>query len=510
MTKKRRRMLSAIVVVAALLRANATASPQPRVAGDMPPDILAAQISRLVTNTTPLWIAGISPGGDVSATGTLRDLIQVAYRHNLLDRPRLEGGPGWIGSDLFDVHLRVPGSELVGQDGFPRAAMAALQQVLVWRFKVSLHIEHRELPIYALVLARSNETLGPELRKSDVDCAEAVALMIRGVRPPSTCGFQQYVGRPVSTVLTTADMASLFSSLLDRPVVDRTGLQGHFSAMLDGAEVRPPKPFDSGYRPDDFGRFMMAVSEQLGLRLEPTIGIVDVLVVDNADDPTRRETLPLVVEATRIIPPSPATGHIPDLEVTVRNVGDRTIVAGGISTELRFTDDYVNRGGLSADGVEYVNLPQKKPLIIPPDGRYIFHMLSWQGGRSERDLVAAKAEPTFVVFDDDTALGDEREIRQCFTAREENHRAWPVIDRIFADAVARNANAHDVLVAAQTAIGAITDDAIKNTGAFRWAQLILSSNLRFTRPDNTPLLNLMLDEIHARRLANEAHYVRRK
>ena len=127
-------------------------------------------------------------------------------------------------------------------------------------------------------------------------------------------------------------------------------------------------------------------------------------------------------------------------------------------------------------------------------------------------MVSANAEPTFVIFDDDTALGDKRTIRQYFTAREENHRAWPVIDRIFADALARNANAHDVLVAAQTAIEAITDDAIKNSGAFRWAQSMLSTNLKFTRPDDTPLLNRMLDEIHARRLAiaNEAHHVRRK
>jgi uncharacterized protein (TIGR03435 family) len=507
-----RLILGPIIVGAVLLRAIAgfAAPPQSRGPADMPTEILGAQISRAATNAKPLWIAGIDPGGYISATGTLRDLIQMAYRRNLLDRPLVEGGPGWIGSDLFSLNFKVAGSEMVGEDGFPRAAMAALQQLLAWRFKLSVHTEHRELPIYSLVLARSDGTLGPELRKSDVDCGQAVALMIRGVRPQSTCGFQQYVGRYVSTVLTMTDMASLFSSFLDRPVVDRTGLQGHFSATLDGIEVRPPKPFDPGYRPDDMSRAIMAMSEQLGLRLEPTMGIVDVIVVDGAADPERKETLPLLVESTRIIPADAGRGGFPYLEVTVRNVGDRTIVAAGVSTELRFTDGFVNRGGTSTDGAEYINLPRKKPLIVPPDGLYTFEPHSWPTGRSERDVVSAKAEPSFVIFDNDTAIGAEKDIRFYFKVREDNHRAWPVVDRIFAEAVARNPNPHEVLVAAQTAIEAVTDDVVRSSQAWRWAQSMLSMNLRFIRPDDAPLLNSMLDEIHTRRLANEQHYLRRK
>jgi len=306
------------------------------------------------------------------------------------------------------------------------------------------------------------------------------------------------------------DMASLFSTFLDRPVVDRTGLQGHFSATLDGVEVRPPKPFDSGYRPEDQGRFFMAVSERLGLKLEPTMEMIDILVVDSAEDPERKETLPLVVEATRILPADAARAGIPNFEIVVRNIGDRTIVAAGIRTELRFGDDYVHRGGVSSDGGESRDLPQKKPLIIAPDGRYTFQNQSWPGGRRASDMVSAKAEPTFVIFDDDTALGNESDIRHYFKAREDNHRAWPVIDGIFADAVARNPNPHEALVAAQTGIEAITDDVIKGSNAFRWAQSMLSMNLKFSRPDDTPLLNSMLDEIHVRRLANEQHYRRRK
>jgi hypothetical protein len=87
---------------------------------------------------------------------------------------------------------------------------------------------------------------------------------------------------------------------------------------------------------------------------------------------------------------------------------------------------------------------------------------------------------------------------------------WPLIDRIFADAVARNPNPHEVLVAARTAVEPITDEIVRNSEAWRWVQSMLSMNLRFTRPDDAPLLNSMLDEIHTRRLANEQHYLRRK
>ena len=218
----------------------------------------------------------------------------------------------------------------------------------------------------------------------------------------------------------------------------------------------------------------------------------------------------LVVEALRTIPADATSGRPPGIAVVVRNVGDRTIVAAGIRTELRFVDDYVDRGGVSSDGVEFRTLPQSKPLIIEPDGLYTFPDQAWPSGRSERDVVSVKAEPTFVIFEDDTALGDEGEIRYHFKARENNHHAWPVIDAIFADAVARNPNPRQALVAAEADIAAIADDVVRNSAAFRWAQLMLSTNLKFTRPDDTPLLNSMLDEINVRRLANEQHYQRRK
>ena len=185
-----------------------------------------------------------------------------------------------------------------------------------------------------------------------------------------------------------------------------------------------------------------------------------------------------------------------------------------MSYEVTFADGYVWRGGASSDGVEYLNLSSQlsrgRASIIAPGASYTFDTLSWSSGRSDRDIASVGAAPTFVIFDDDRGLGDEREIRRNFKNRADNYRAWRVIDRIFADAVAHHPNPHDVLVAAQTALESMTDDTIKRSQAFLWIHLLLSSNLKFTRPDDTPLLNSTLETIHVRRATNEAHYVRRK
>ena len=141
-----RRPIRPIISVAAVFAATATfGATQSRSPADMPDAILNAEISRPTRPVKPLWIASISPSGDIAATGTLRELIQTAYRRNLLDRPRVEGGPSWIGSDLFSIGWRVPGSDIVGNDGFPREAMASLQELLSWRFKLSIHTEQRSM-----------------------------------------------------------------------------------------------------------------------------------------------------------------------------------------------------------------------------------------------------------------------------------------------------------------------------------------------------------------------------
>ena len=111
-----------------------------------------------------------------------------------------------------------------------------LQSLLADRFKLELHTEMRDVPLYALVLSRRDGTLGPALRRFEADCSRAASvwdgLGPSGPRDPSApCGF--FGPAPGGTAarfrgVTLETLARFLSTPLRRPVVDRTGLTGYF------------------------------------------------------------------------------------------------------------------------------------------------------------------------------------------------------------------------------------------------------------------------------------------
>jgi len=127
---------------------------------------------------------GMQPGGRFTAAGvTLRMLIGLAYG---TPQPRPDsqmiGGPDWIGSDRFDIVAKAEGDVVPGPNGQLPLMLRAL---LADRFKLAVHNESRELPIYALVKSRSDGRLGPQLSPATVDCAALGAARGRGGAPPS-------------------------------------------------------------------------------------------------------------------------------------------------------------------------------------------------------------------------------------------------------------------------------------------------------------------------------------
>lgn len=237
---------------------------------------------------------------------TLRQMIHPAYRRRAFDSRQVVGGPGWIDSDRFDVVAKIEdgaGSLLTlyvpDEKGSPGLAYLMLRTLLEDRFKLAVHSETRELPIYALVLARNDGRLGPKLLRSDVDCdsflkqqADAVMKTGRplafppGQGPPCSRGGTpgKFIGNDI-TMLWLADAVTEFvnranpgSRSVSRVVVDRTGLTGNFDMTLD-------------WTPDEMstdtpgGSIFTALQEQLGLKLVPSRGPVEVLVVDRAEHP---------------------------------------------------------------------------------------------------------------------------------------------------------------------------------------------------------------------------------
>jgi uncharacterized protein (TIGR03435 family) len=206
---------------------------------------------------------------------------------------QIVGGPDWVRSDgeRFDITAKAP-------DGTPPPQMRLmLQALLADRFTLKIHRETRDLPIYALVLARPDGKLGPQITPASFDCKALVAAINRGERvtmpPPNgeklPCIAKSATGRILAGGTAFADFASILSNFVGgRPVVDRTGLSGDYEFDLTWTpEVTPSASLQSFIRFDPNGPSLFtAVQEQLGLKLESTTGPVEVLVIDSADRPT--------------------------------------------------------------------------------------------------------------------------------------------------------------------------------------------------------------------------------
>ena len=200
---------------------------------------------------------------------TLKLLIAAAYD---LSPKVISGGAAWVDDEHFDIEAVTPGDTRPARP----EQMAMLRTLLSERFKLSFHREAKEFSIYALEVGKGGAKL-----KVSTAAASDTAQLISTVYPPAR------IHLPAKNA-TMSDFTSLMQrALLDRPVVDRTGLTGRFDFDLDwapdetqfGGEV-PVAPTDAQAPP-----FFKAIEEQLGLRLEATRGMVDALVIDHAEPP---------------------------------------------------------------------------------------------------------------------------------------------------------------------------------------------------------------------------------
>jgi bla regulator protein BlaR1 len=235
----------------------------------------------------------LDPGGGLTVVNMqLRDLTTFAYQ---IQNFQLEGGPDWIASDRFDIVAR-PERE-VPSTGGPDPRRMMLRTLLADRFKLVMHKETKELPIFELVLARQDGKLGPQLRPAAVDCAARAAAARAGTPPPASsgppgpgsCGSTINPARVRGGGVTLATLASLLEGLARRLVIDRTGLAGNwdFEANYtpDRSQLPPGVELPSSIDPNGPSLFT-ALEEQLGLKLRPARGPVEVLVIDSVQQPT--------------------------------------------------------------------------------------------------------------------------------------------------------------------------------------------------------------------------------
>lgn len=145
--------------------------------------------------------------------------------------------------------------------------------------------------MFALVMARADRRLGPQMKEAAFDCTALRAALARGEKPalpPETnrpeCGAQTRPGYALIGGYPMADIARSLSSFLGgRPVVDRTGLTGIYDLELKWTpeQLSNAPPVES-----NAPSILTALEEQLGLKLHATTGPVEVLVIDSAERPT--------------------------------------------------------------------------------------------------------------------------------------------------------------------------------------------------------------------------------
>jgi uncharacterized protein (TIGR03435 family) len=211
-------------------------------------------------------------GGVTMINVPLRAIVQFAYGINTPSR--IIGHPDWTNVERFDI-LAKPATE----GATVEQMRPMLQALLADRFKMVAKLEKRELQSYALVKARSDGKLGPNIKAAEKPCVGPRGEAPLGIQcvQGGNGGGARAIGIPI------AQLAPLLSLIVRRPVVDRTGLTGFYDLELrfsgEGVDGGPP--------PDPSApSIFTALQEQLGLKLEAEREMVEVLVIASIDRPS--------------------------------------------------------------------------------------------------------------------------------------------------------------------------------------------------------------------------------
>lgn len=233
-------------------------------------------------------------GGRITVTNmNLKLLIQLAYH---IQPFQLSGGPSWMESLHYDIEAK-PDTPAKQSD-----VPVMLQGLLADRFQLALHKETKELPIYALVVARKDGKLGPGL----TEAKEGACTQFDPSKPPPPppgpgrgpnlfCGSQFMSPRGLTGVAVPVDnLIPMLSRMLGRTVINKTGLNGKYDIKMEYtpdesqlAMMAPPGAAPPSAPSDSTGPSLFtALHEQLGLKLESQKGPVEIFVIDRAEKPS--------------------------------------------------------------------------------------------------------------------------------------------------------------------------------------------------------------------------------
>jgi bla regulator protein blaR1 len=251
-------------------------------------------------------------GGIAVSNMPLRLLVRLAYSG--LQDFQIVGGPSWQMSSKFDITAKAPEGTTKGtQDLLPM-----MRTLLAERFKLKTHTENRDLPIYALMIARSDGKLGPDIKPSSSDCSNAaeaqkraeelakgggaglLSMLAKGETIPCMIMPAMNPSNPTGSFglrgngQAMTGLTQFLTQITGRMVHDKTGLMGLYDfelrfdpqvlmAMLPQLGINMPAT--ANLPASDSPALLTALQEQLGLKLDSQKGPVEVLVIDSVEMP---------------------------------------------------------------------------------------------------------------------------------------------------------------------------------------------------------------------------------
>jgi bla regulator protein BlaR1 len=231
------------------------------------------------------------PGGRITLTNmTLKEMIVIAWK---VQPYQVSGGPPWVQSARYDVSTKAESTPNADQ------MQQMLQALFEERFQLVIRQETKEMPIYALVLARKDGKLGPQM-------TETTCVTYDRDHPPPPpepgkpramgCGGRQMGPANLrGSGVQVADLPQMLSRMLGRTVIDRTGLTAKYDmnaewtpdeGLLAQMQMMAPPGSERPTFPEGGPSIYTAFQEQLGLKLESQKGPVEVLVIEKAEKPT--------------------------------------------------------------------------------------------------------------------------------------------------------------------------------------------------------------------------------
>jgi uncharacterized protein (TIGR03435 family) len=219
-----------------------------------------ASIKPFQGSAANVYVNVSGPKVTISEYGLL-GLVMTAYR---VETWQISGGPPWLESDRFNIAAKAPGDATPD----PNQIQQMLQALLADRFKLKVHREKKERPVYTMVLDKKGSKL---INSTAASPSFTLGGGVGGMR----MAFQKQTMKYLALQLSN-------SGGLGRQVIDHTALNGTYDFTLNWASG------SDGNAPPDSNQpgLVTALQEQLGLKLEPQRAPVEILVIDHAEKPS--------------------------------------------------------------------------------------------------------------------------------------------------------------------------------------------------------------------------------